>query len=153
MIEQVVDGWVNDLTTEVADLAGAIVHRYAPWSPELFHAAVGETHVAVYPLGDPDNAAPFATGSLPTDLLRTRFEADAWHGAVAEDQRFTSNEADDLAWVRTFEAVRARFYVQANATVGGIAGPTRYVGGRMGTINGCRFLTVTFDARWYISFT
>lgn len=153
--EGICQGWADDLVREVPLPASSRIHLYAPWSPELFHAAVGETHVAVFPLGDGmESVAPLATGMLPTDLITTLFEADVWVGAAAEDSRLVEDQAADLAWLQLAQDVRARFYVQANGRIGEPhAMDTRYRGSRVGTINGCRFLSVSFAVRWSLAFT
>lgn len=148
---EVCEGWADEVMHHVPELTDARLHLFSSWSPELFHAAVGETHLAVFPLGDPETTRGLTTE--PADEVTTLYELDVWQGATAEDGRLVENRDLDLAWIELYELVRSRFYVTANVAIGGDPNAyTRYQGGQLGTANSCRYLRVSFAVRWSLSY-
>jgi hypothetical protein len=122
-----VDAIVEDLEANVPGLRGATVHRYSPYDPEDLVAAAGERHFAVYPVaGDAQEAAAFTTapgGDVLTEIYRIAY----WEDAGDESSRGISDEEAAEALLELAEAVRDRFYVVANLTLGD-ATQVRYVG-------------------------
>lgn len=113
----VVDAIIEDLTTNVAGLRDAIVHRYAPWDPEELQAAPHERHLAVFPSAEnTDVAEPLATGS---HQLNQVYSVLYWESAGDEPARAVLDEQAAADLLDLHNAVRARFYVSANESLGG----------------------------------
>ena len=113
----VCDAIKTDLVGNVAGLFDAEVHLYEPWDPEALVAAVGEKHLAIWPVAEQaDSAEVIATGF---HLLTQQYEIWYWEGAETENERMVRDEAAALKLLDLHNAVRARFYVEENQALGG----------------------------------
>lgn len=112
----VVDAIVSELTATVPALAAAKIHRYTPWDPEEL-VADRSKHLAVWPEGETtEEAAPMTYGSRQ---VRQGYVVLCWEPSGAESARGKRDEAAALVWLDLQNAVRARFHVKANMTLGG----------------------------------
>lgn len=115
--ETVVDAIAQDLTGNVPGLFDAELHRYEPWDPEALVAAVGEKHIAIWPVAEQaDQAEMIATGF---HLLTQMYEVWYWEGAEVENERLVRDEGAAKKLLDLHNAVRERFYVEANQALGG----------------------------------
>jgi len=149
----VCDGWMADITSTVTELTNATPHLYAPWSPEYLGDAGKGRHIAVWPEPNPEEVIPAVVGSPPSDFLIDTYNVIVWESAAADVTRIADDKAANAAWLDLFEAVRARFYVQANTSVGVTGGYTRYVGGNFGIRGTVRFFSLVFTVRVPRDFT
>jgi hypothetical protein len=119
---------VDDLKTNVAQLRdGILFHNPSPYDPELLKADLGEKHLSVFPLGDQAQVAePLVTGP-GGDLLTEVYRVMYWEHSGDEPAAGLADRdaAEDL--LALAQAVRDRFYVTANLTLGG-AFHVRYLG-------------------------
>jgi hypothetical protein len=110
------DAILADLTSSVSGVRDAITHRYAPWNPEELVAEDGNRHLAVWPLAEGAEASsPLTTNShMLTQLYRILY----WEPSPDESlQGLDEDAAADLLSLQN--AIRARFYIAANQTIGG----------------------------------
>jgi hypothetical protein len=152
-LRTICEAWAADLQTHIDVLNDAVVHLYAPWSLEKLLSNAGEYHLAVWPDSSPQRVQPFATGSLPTDLVLTTFSALVWTPSDVSAGRWTDDADRDGAWLDLTEQVLGRFRVQANTALGGADGPTRSAGVSWGMDGPMLWLAVSFTVRDTVSFT
>ena len=88
----------------------AQVHQLEPWDPEEF-VADGKRHLAVWPHPDGETTTP-----LGHDLheLTQLYVIQVWESSGTESTRRTRDEASAGTLLDLQNAVRARFYLQAN---------------------------------------
>jgi hypothetical protein len=120
----VVDAWVAELTGVGKPLAGATIHKYAPWSMEQL-ANDGKRHVAIWPTAAQGAPSPLTVGSLPSDLDPAEFAVLVWEDASLEGELRYDDDTANAAWLNLSEAIAARFRVQANTNLGQVGGYTR----------------------------
>lgn len=150
-----VDAWLTQLQAYVSGLdtgtvPAARVHRYAAYSRELLHADQAERHLAVFPSGDaPESVTGFTTA--PSDAAIEAYTVVVWEDASSDAARLIDDEVSNAAWLALFEAIRARFYVQANvagaAAIAGAGTFTRYRGGSFDLVGTVRYMSFEFTVR------
>lgn len=122
-----VDALVNDLTTNVAGLRNARIHRYAPWDPEQLMSENGDRHLAVFPAAEAvEDAVPLVTGP-GGDMLVELYRVIYWEGSIDEPARGLVDQQAAADLLELMEATRDRLYVTANLQLGG-ADHVRYAG-------------------------
>jgi hypothetical protein len=116
------DAIVLELVASVPDLAGAVTHKYAPWSVEELYAGNDERHLAVWPSAEGQRRE-----SLSTDAheIVTQFTVTVWEDSSEEGSRRKDDATANAAWLDLYEAVRNVFYETPNQTIG--AGNTSLV--------------------------
>jgi hypothetical protein len=151
----VCDAWATDLTTHVSALSDAVIHLYASWSVQKLSAQTGEIHLGIWPIPSPENIKPFATGSLPTDLVETAYQVLIWQLADTEVARRMDDVAQNGAWLDLAESVEDRFRVQSNTGAGQPGGYTSLKGGGVSwDLTGqYRWMAIAFTVRSTASFT
>jgi hypothetical protein len=152
------DAWMTELTTNVTGLQVATIptenqHKYASWSVEKLATQQGGRHVAVYPNADAESAEAFTVGSLPGDYDTQRYTVLVWEDASADAVQLVDNDAANAAWLALYEAVKARFRVQANTALGEAGAYTRYVGGSFDLSGMARVITISFTVQIGRTFT
>ena len=124
---EVCDAIVDDLLNNVSALRGALPHKYSPYDPEELTSSAGERHLSVYPVASTaQTAEPHITGPRG-DLLTEVYRVVYWEDAGDESARGISDEQATYDLLELAQAVRDRFYVNANYRLGGTR-ETRYVG-------------------------
>jgi hypothetical protein len=142
-----VDAIIADLQANVAAIGtipAANVHRYGPWDPQEDMASAGDgNHLAVWPsVEGAESATPLTTGP-GSDLLEQRYAVSYWEHIGTEGGAGVRDETASAALLTLHNAVRARFYVVANLTLGG-AHLTRYLGSTFpARATGTRWFTLT----------
>ena len=142
-----VDAIIADLQANVAAIGlipAANIHRYGPWDPQEDMASPGDgNHLAVWPsVEGAESATPLTTGP-GSDLIEQRYAVSYWENIGTEGGAGVRDETASAALLTLHNAVRARFYVVANLTLGG-AHFTRYLGSTFpARATGTRWFTLT----------
>ena len=139
----VVDAWATDLTTNVTGLSTAVVHKYAPWSPEVLYAERGERHLAIWPSAEPEVTEPLLVdGSV---LAEQTYTVLVWEDTAGDAERLVENATDDATWLTLYEGIRARFFLTANNQLGSATiMATRYAGGSFSSSGHLRVMELSF---------
>ncbi len=123
----VCDAIATELQTNVAGLAASsslTLHKYERWDPEYL-IADRNRHLAVWPAGEgSESAQGLATGA---DALEQTYVVMVWESGSVENQRLVRDEGSAATFLDLHNAVRARFYLEANRMLGGSA-LVRYAG-------------------------
>ena len=149
-IPAVCDYILTDLQTHVSDLTDATAHLYVPWSLETLTATRGQRHISVH-----INAEDVTEFSTNGRTLLQHYEVLVWEDASAEGAKRQDDDAKDLAWLELFEAVRARFFVIANWTLGSTATiqSSRYVQASFAGTANVRVMSLIVEVSVQDSFT
>lgn len=148
----VTDAWMTELTTNVTGLQVATVplenrHPYASWSLELLATQAKGRHVAVFPNADAEGAEGWVTA--PTDLDTARYTVLVWEDASGDAARLQDDDTANAAWLALYEAIKARFRVQANTSgataLGGAGIAVRYRGGTFDMRSSVRVIAIYFE--------
>jgi hypothetical protein len=108
-----------DLVGNVAglgSLAADAKHLYAPWNPYALQPD-GRRHLAIWP--DAESADTPEPAAIEAHELAQVYLVLVWEGAELEGQRLSEDQAGAAAFLDLHNAVRARFYVEANQHLGG----------------------------------
>jgi hypothetical protein len=106
------DAIIEDLVDNVPTLAvePEAIHRYFPANPEL-SLNDGARHLAVFPAADePDRSEPLTMGAHQLNQLYVLL---VWEDASLDSRGFSDEEAT-ATFLDLHNAIRARFYIQAN---------------------------------------
>lgn len=150
----VVDAVATDLTANVATLtalgADLEIHKLEPWDPEELQSD-GKKHIGIWPVGEGAEVPEvLAAGS---HQLNQAFAVLYWEPVGVESSRLVRDEDAARALMDLHNAMRARFYVEANQQRAG-AFRVWYSGAsfpeRVGNV---RFFAIGFTAAKAISFT
>lgn len=146
------DAWVTELTTNVAGLTSAIVHKHASWSVEALTAERGERHLAIWPEDEAESLEGLTTG--PADLATQNFVVLVWEDASTESGRLMDDDTANAAWLDLHEAIRARFLTTANIRLGSSAiMDTRYRGAAFDMVGLVRTMAMRFTVRLPLTWT
>jgi hypothetical protein len=154
----ITDAWMTELTTNVVGLQVATVpventHKYASWSVEKLATMANGRHVAVYPNADAETAAPLTVGGNPGDYDTQRYTVLVWEDASIDAARLQDDDTKNAAWLALYEAIKARFRVQANTALGEAGAYTRYVAGSFDLSGMARVITISFTVQLGRSYT
>ena len=107
----VVDAIVSELVDNIDELGEAIVHRYAPWSPEEFVALANERHLAVWPAPEAEQVVPLVTNAY---ILQQAYIVAVWEPRDEEAVRGRTDEDATKALFDLRDSVRNRFFKTSN---------------------------------------
>lgn len=140
----------DELNAEVEGLSlpEGHVHLHAAWDPEFLNAAVGERHLAVFPVTE--GAHILATGAL---AIEPALFVMVWEGADTEASRLRLNERKTAEFLDLHEAIRARFLVYRNETLGGVS-QLQYQGVEFPQVPGpTRWMRIVLRTEYALGFT
>jgi hypothetical protein len=151
--ETVVDALALDLRTNVTgltDIPEARIHLYYPANPEYLEARAGERHLAIWPAGEAESPASMGTGFHE---MNQTYIVTIWEDAGTEGPRRMADEQANKDWLTLHNAVRARFYVTANQTLGGLDN-LWYAGVRFHDVaSSVRWMVVSLEGSHLVGFT
>lgn len=120
----VCDAIATDLTGNIPALAGVKVHKLAPWTPEQA-IRDQDRHLGIWPGGDVNPATLEAEDAQPSTnfghQLNQTYYVMYWEPSETEVTRGLLDEPAAESLMDLQNAIRDRFYVEANQTLGGSA--------------------------------
>lgn len=150
--EVVCNAVIADLTAAGRPLEGATTHLLAPWNPEELMPD-DKRHLAVWPVAEQaESPAPqeeFVTGG---HTLTQGYYVLVWEMASDEEARLKLDETKAAEWFDLHNAIRARFYVEANQQLGA-SNPLWYAGTTLPEqVSNVRWMRLALTRRTPIAF-